>query len=40
MLGWRADLDAELLAALSDTATAHAWPGRVGARDARLEFVR
>jgi DNA-binding transcriptional LysR family regulator len=39
MLAWRSDLDAELLAALRDTAAAHAWPGRTG-RDVRLEFVR
>ncbi|HZX83293.1 MAG TPA: LysR family transcriptional regulator substrate-binding protein, partial [Reyranella sp.] len=40
MLGWREDLDGELVAALRDTATAHPWPGRSGARDMRLDFAR
>jgi DNA-binding transcriptional LysR family regulator len=40
MLGWREDLDVELVAALRDTATAHPWPGRTGARDKRLDFAR
>ena len=40
MLGWREDLDGELVAALRDTATAHPWPGRSGVRDARLDFAR
>ena len=40
VLGWRADLDAELVAALQDAAASHPWPGRQGLRDSRLEFVR
>jgi DNA-binding transcriptional LysR family regulator len=40
VLGWREDLDGELLAALRDTATAHPWPGRGSVRDARLDFAR
>ena len=40
MLGWRPDLDEELVAALRDTAMAHPWPGRSGARDARLDYAR
>ncbi len=40
MLGWREDLDSELLTVLRDTAAAHLWPGRSGVRDMRLEFVR
>ena len=40
MLAWREDLDGELVAALRDTATAHPWPGRSGARDMRLDFAR
>ncbi len=37
MLAWREDLDSELVAALRDTAAAHPWPGRSGARDMRLD---
>jgi DNA-binding transcriptional LysR family regulator len=40
MLGWREDLDGELVAALRDTATAHPWPGRSGVRASRLDFAR
>ena len=40
ILGWREDLDGELVAALRDTATAHQWPGRSGVRDSRLDFAR
>jgi DNA-binding transcriptional LysR family regulator len=40
MLGWRADLDGELVTVLRDTATAHPWPGRTGGRDMRLDFAR
>jgi DNA-binding transcriptional LysR family regulator len=40
MLGWRVDLDSELLAALRDGAMAHPWPGRAGGRDSRLDFAR
>jgi DNA-binding transcriptional LysR family regulator len=40
MLGWREDLDGELLTVLRDTALAHPWPGRSGVRDVRLEFAR
>lgn len=40
MLGWREDLDGELLGVLRDTAAAHPWPGRSGIRAMRLEFAR
>jgi len=40
VLGWREDLDGELVAALRDTAMAHRWPGRGSVRDARLDFAR
>jgi DNA-binding transcriptional LysR family regulator len=40
MLGWREELDGELVAALRDTASAHPWPGRGGGRDSRLDFAR
>jgi DNA-binding transcriptional LysR family regulator len=40
MLGWREDLDGELVATLRDTAVAHPWPGRSGGRDVRLDFAR
>ena len=40
MLGWREELDGELLTALRDTAASHPWPGRSGVRDMRLEFAR
>lgn len=40
MLGWREELDSELVSVLRDTAAAHPWPGRTGVRDIRLEFVR
>jgi DNA-binding transcriptional LysR family regulator len=40
MLAWRADLDGELASALRETALAHPWPGRIGARDNRLDFAR
>lgn len=40
MLGWRADADGELVGNLRETALAHAWPGRGGARDGRLDFAR
>jgi DNA-binding transcriptional LysR family regulator len=40
VLGWRRDGDRDLVAALRDTALAHAWPGGIGARDARLDFAR
>ncbi len=39
MLGWREELDGELVTILRDTALAHPWPGRA-VRDMRLEFVR
>ena len=40
MLAWRADADDELVTALRETALAHPWPGRTGARDDRLDFAR
>ena len=40
MLGWRKDLDGELLTVLRDTAVAHPWPGRSTVRDMRLDFAR
>ena len=40
ILAWRADLDGELVTALRETALAHPWPGRTGARDDRLDFAR
>ena len=40
MLAWRADLDSELVTTLRETALAHPWPGRTGARDDRLDFAR
>ena len=40
MLGWRTETDGELLGILRETALAHAWPGRVGARDGHLDFAR
>ncbi len=40
MLGWREDLDGELVAALRDTAASHPWPGRSSVRDSRLDFAR
>jgi DNA-binding transcriptional LysR family regulator len=40
VLGWRAELDGELLTALREAATAHAWPGRSGQRGGRLDFAR
>jgi DNA-binding transcriptional LysR family regulator len=40
MLAWRADADGEVLAALREGALGHAWPGRLGARDERLDYAR
>ena len=40
MLGWRTGTDGELLGVLRETALAHAWPGRSGARDSHLDFAR
>ena len=40
VVGWRADTENELVTAVRDTALAHAWPGRVGAGDSRLDFAR
>ena len=40
MLGWRPEIDGELLSALRDTAASHPWPGRGSARDERLDFAR
>jgi len=40
VLAWRENADAELVATLRETALAHAWPGRGGARDDRLNFAR
>ena len=40
VLGWRENADSELVATLRETALAHSWPGRGGARDDRLNFAR
>jgi DNA-binding transcriptional LysR family regulator len=40
MLGWRPEIDGELLSALRDTAASYPWPGRGDARDERLDFAR
>jgi DNA-binding transcriptional LysR family regulator len=40
VLGWRPDADRELVALLRESALAHAWPGRAGARDSRLDLAR
>jgi DNA-binding transcriptional LysR family regulator len=40
MLGWRAEIDSELLGILRETALAHPWPGRGGTRDSHLDFAR
>ena len=39
MLGWRAEIDSELLGILRETALAHPWPGRGGTRDSHLDFA-
>jgi DNA-binding transcriptional LysR family regulator len=40
MLGWRTEIDGELLSALHDAAISQPWPGRGSARDDRLAFAR